>query len=171
MNCIVAVDEKWNIGRGDQLLARIPADQKFFRSMTVGKIVICGRKTLESFPGKKPLPGRHHIVVSSRPDYLVEGAVVVHSPEEAAAAAREAAKQQGLSEDDIFVIGGGQIYREMLGCCDKAYVTRIEYTYDADTSFPDLEKEEGWKLTERSEEQTYFDLVYTFDIWENEKNR
>lgn len=163
MNCIVAADSNWAIGNGNKLLAHIPQDQQFFRQMTTGKVVIMGRKTLESLPKKKPLAGRVNIVITTNPDYKVEGATVVHSVEEAV---KEA--EQYLPED-VFVIGGGEIYKAMLPYCDKAYVTRIDYAYAADTKFPDLDKDEEWVLAQRSEEQTYFDLVYEFDLYKRVK--
>lgn len=159
MNCIVAVDSNWSIGKDGKLLVSIPDDMQFFKRMTMGKVVIMGRKTLESFPKKRPLAGRTNIVITSRPDYEVPGAIVVHSVEEA----MEEAKK--YSPDDVFCIGGGSIYRRMLPYIDRAYVTRIDFKYDADTSFPNLDKDPGWELVSRSEEGTYFDLIYEFDIY------
>ena len=82
MNCIVAVDENWAIGYKNELLVRIPADQKFFRQETTGKVVVLGRKTLETFPQGRPLPNRINIIVSTKKDYEVKDAIVVHSIEE-----------------------------------------------------------------------------------------
>ncbi len=87
---------------------------------------------------------------------------MVHSIEEAVKKARELS-----DEDDIFVIGGGQIYKQLHGQCKKAYVTKIDYAYVADTFFPDLDADENWKLTEESEEQTCFDIEFTFCTYEN----
>lgn len=159
MNCIAAVDSAWSIGRNGKLLASIPADMKFFRNMTMRRVVIMGRKTLESFPKKQPLAGRVNIVLTSDRDYKVPGAVVVHSVEEAIEAV------SGYASEDVFVIGGGKVYRDMLPFCDTAYITKIHYTYDADTSFPDLDSDSGWYLAEQGEEQTCFDLIYEFDVY------
>lgn len=159
MNTIAAVDRNWAIGRDGKLLVSIPADMAFFRRMTTGKTVIMGRRTLESFPGGKPLKGRKNIVLTRDPDYAAEGAVVVHSPEEALAAV------SGCGPDDVFVIGGGTVYRAMLPYVDTAYITRIDYAYDADCSFPDLDADPEWELAEEGEEQTYFNLVYEFDVY------
>ena len=82
MNLIAAVDNNWAIGKNNQLLVRIPMDQKFFREMTTGKVVVMGRKTLESFPNSRPLKNRTNIVLTHNPSYEVEGAVVVHSLDE-----------------------------------------------------------------------------------------
>jgi dihydrofolate reductase len=160
MKVIAAVDSKWSIGKNGALLASIPADMQFFKQMTMGKVVIMGRKTLESFPKKKPLPGRAaNIVITRDRTYTAEGAVIVHSLD-------EALKEAGRWDtDDVFVIGGGEIYRDMLPYCDEAYITMIEYVYDADTRFPNLDEDPAWELKSESEEQTYFDLVYAFRVY------
>ena len=160
MNLIVAADANWGIGKDNKLLVSIPADMKFFRTTTSGKVVIMGRKTLESFPNGLPLKNRINIVITGNKDYKVKGAVVVHSIEEAL---REAGK---YPSEDVYVIGGDSIYRQMLPYCTKAHVTKIDFAYQADTFFPDLDQMEEWKVTEESEEQTYFDLEYTFVTYE-----
>ena len=160
MNLIVNVDKNWAIGLGSKLLVRIPQDMKFFRSMTTGHVVVMGRKTLESFPESKPLPNRVNIVLTRDQGYQAPGAVVVHSMEEL----KEELKK--YSGEEIFVIGGGQIYRELLPLCDKAYVTKVDRAFDADVYFPDLDQDPQWKMTKVSEEQTYFDLEYVFAVYE-----
>lgn len=160
MNAIVAVDKKWAIGKNGGLLVQIPADQRFFRSHTVHKVVIMGRKTLESLPGGVPFIDRTCIVLTRKPDYRVNGATVVHSVEEALEAIKE------YSTEDVYIMGGEQIYRAFLPYCDIAYVTKIDYTYEADTYFPNLDEMSEWNLTEVSEEQTYYDLVYEFCKYE-----
>ena len=162
MNLIVAVDKQWGIGYNKGLLVSIPADKKFFRKMTTGKTIIMGRRTLESFRDGLPLPDRNNIVITGKQDYDGNGAIVVHSIEEAVKRARELS-----SEDDIFVIGGGQIYDQMCDMCRKAYVTKVDYSYVADTFFPDLDAKENWKLAEESEEQTCFDIEFSFCTYEN----
>ncbi|HEX3076681.1 MAG TPA: dihydrofolate reductase [Lachnospiraceae bacterium] len=156
MNVIVAVDKNWAIGYQNDLLVRIPADQRFFREETTGKVVIMGRKTLESFPQKKPLSNRLNIVITKRNDYKVEGAVVVHSVEEALDYVKD------YKTEDIYVIGGDSIYRQMLPFCDVAHVTKIDFSYQADTYFPNLDETGDWVIEEESEEQTYYDLEYWF---------
>ena len=159
MNLIAAVDENWAIGKNNQLLVSIPADMKFFRETTQGNVVIMGRKTLESFPQGQPLKNRVNIVITRNPSYKVKDAVVVHSVEEAI---EESRKYDG----DVFVIGGESIYRAMLPYCDTALVTRIDYAYEADTWFPNLDEDEEWELTDEGEEQTCFDLEYAFTRYE-----
>lgn len=160
MNLIVAVDSNWAIGKENKLLVSIPADMKYFRETTKGNIVIMGRKTLESFPGGMPLKNRVNIVITKNPDYKVKDAVVVHSVEEAI---EESKKYEG----EVYVIGGESIYRAMLPYCKTALVTKIDHAYSADTYFPNLDKEEGWRLVGETEEQTYFDLEYVFAKYEN----
>lgn len=159
MNLIVAVDNNWAIGNKNKLLNSIPEDMKFFRTTTTGKIVIMGRKTLESFPGGLPLKNRLNIVISSREGYKVKDAVVVKSIEEALEEVKK------YATEDVYVIGGDSIYRQMLPYCDVAHVTKMNYAYEADTWFPDLDKDNEWEVVARSEERTYFDLEYEFDMY------
>ena len=160
MNLIVAVDKNWAIGCNNQLLVSIPSDMKFFRETTTGKVVVMGRKTLESFPGGQPLKKRTNIVITSDPTYKVKDAVVVSGIEEAVEELKK------YKEDGIYVIGGESIYRQMLPYCKTAYVTKIDHAYAADTFFPNLDEMKDWKLTGISDEQTYFDLEYVFARYE-----
>ncbi len=163
MNLIVAVDKNWAIGNKNDLLVKIPADQRFFREETTGKVIIMGRKTLESFPQKKPLPNRTNIVISRKADYKVDGATVVGSIEEALELVKD------YKSEDVFVIGGDSIYHQMLPYCYVAHITKINYAYEADTYFPNLDEMPEWKITEQSEEQTYYDLEYWFIKYEKQK--
>ena len=159
MNIIVAVDKNWAIGFENKLLNSIPEDMKFFRETTTGKVVVMGRKTLESFPNKRPLKNRTNIVITRQKDYKVDGAVVLHSVEEAL----DYLKQ--FKSEDIYVIGGASIYEQMLPYCDVAHVTVMDYAYQADTWFPNLDKMEEFVVAADSEEKTYFDLEYCFKMY------
>lgn len=161
MNAIVAVDNHWAIGNKGSLLVRIPMDQKMFRETTIGKVVILGRKTLATFPNGLPLQGRTNIVMSRNPNLKVKGAVVVHSKEELF----EELKQ--YASEDIFVIGGSDIYDMLVPYCKTAYVTKIDYRYAADAYFPNLDEKPEWQMTEEGEEITYFDLEFAFCKYEN----
>ena len=165
MNLIVAVDQNWAIGNKGKLLVSIPSDMKFFREETSGegKVVILGRKTLETFPGGRPLPKRVNVILTKNPDFKVDGAIVVHSVEEALEAVKD------FEDEKIYVIGGDTIYKQFLPYCNLAHVTKIEHAYEADAYFPDLDADAGWKMTETSEEQTYFDLEYAFTKYERVK--
>lgn len=163
MNLIVAVDKNWAIGYKNKLLVKIPADQRFFRNETLHKAVIMGRKTLESFPGGMPLKGRLNVVVTSDPNYMAKDVAVVNSIEKALEVVKD------YNSKDVFVIGGESIYGQMLDLCDTAHVTKIDYAYNADTYFPNLDQMEDWHITGESDEQTYHDLVYTFYKYERKK--
>ena len=160
MNLIAAVDKNWAIGRNNKLLVSIPDDMKFFRETTTGKVVVMGRKTLESFPGKKPLKNRVNIVLTGDKNYSVDGAVIVHDMDEL----HEELKK--YDSNDIYVIGGESIYRQLLDECEVAHITKIDFAYEADAWFPNLDEKEEWVVTADSEEQTYFDLEYYFYKYE-----
>ena len=138
MNLIAAVDKNWAIGRNNKLLVSIPDDMKFFRETTTGKVVVMGRKTLESFPGKKPLKNRVNIVLTGDRSYQADGAVIVHDMEEL----HEELKK--YPSEDIYVIGGESIYKQLLDECDVAHITKIDFAYEADAWFPNLDEKEEW---------------------------
>ena len=160
MNLIVNVDKNWAIGKDNKLLVSIPQDMKFFRETTTGKIVVMGRKTLESFPGGQPLKNRTNIVLTGNPEYDVKDAVIVHSQEELLEELKK------YDTDHVYIIGGESVYRMMLPYCDTVYVTKIDRAFQADTFFPDLDEMDEWVMTEESEEQTCFDLEFTFTKYE-----
>lgn len=163
MNAIVAVDKNWAIGFKNKLLVSIPADMRFFRDVTTNKVVIMGKNTLESLPGGRPLKNRTNIVIALEKDYKVQDATVVYSIEEALEEAKK------YKSEDIYVIGGASIYRQLLPYCDTVHVTKIDYAYEADTYFPNLDEMEDWALVEETDEETYYDLVYTFCRYERKK--
>lgn len=156
MNAILSADRNWGIGYQNKLLISIPSDMKFFRQKTSGHVVVMGRKTLESFPGGLPLKNRVNIVLTRDESYQAPGAVLVHSQE----ALLEEVKQ--YDTQDVYVIGGGAVYEMLLPYCDTAYVTKIDFAYQADTWFPNLDEMPEWRLAEESEEQTCFDIEFTF---------
>ena len=156
MKMIAAVDNNWAIGYKNKLLVRIPADQKYFRNETIGKVIVMGRKTLESFPQGQPLAGRTNVVLSRKPDYKVKGTVVINTLEETLDYLSQ------FDTDDIFIIGGETIYRQFLDYCDEALITKIDHDYQADAWFPNLDELKEWQLVGDTEEQTYFDLEYRF---------
>ncbi len=163
MNLIVAADNNWAIGLRNRLLVSIPNDMKQFQRETMGRVVVMGRKTLESFPQGQPLKNRTNIVLSRNKSYHVKDAIVVYSVEELLN------RLKAYASEDIYIIGGESIYRQMLPYCDTAHVTRIDHTYEADAYFPDLDRDPEWEITADSEEQTYFDIAYTFLKYERRK--
>ena len=162
MKLIAAVDKNWAIGNNNKLLISIPDDMKLFRESTTGNVVVMGRKTLESFPNKKPLKDRINIVITRDLNYSVEGAIVCHSVEEVLEELKK------YDTDNVFIIGGGSIYEAFEPYADTALITKIDYEYEADTYFPALPKM-GWELVEESEEQTYFDVIYSFNVYKKVK--
>lgn len=160
MNLIVNVDSNWAIGYRGKLLVSIPEDMKFFRSETTGKVVVLGRKTLDTFPGGQPLKNRTNIILTRNPNYQVKGAIICHSVEEVLEELKK------YNSEDVYIIGGDSIYKEFLPYCDVAHVTRTDHVYDADAWFPNLEEDSAWVLTGESEEKTYFDLEFRFCRYE-----
>ena len=156
MKMIVAADKNWGIGKNNKLLVSIPADMRRFRQETTGKVVVMGRRTLESFPGGTVLKDRVNIVLTQNPAYEKKNAVIVHSLNELFDILQQ------YDPEDVYCIGGESIYSLLLPWCDLALVTRIDYSYEADSHFPDLDADPSWQITEKSEEQTYFDLAYRF---------
>ena len=163
MNIIVAVDENWAIGYRRDLMVRIPADHKMFRNETIGKVVVLGRKTMDTFPGGLPLAGRTNIVLTRNPEYQVKDAIVVHSVEELLA------ELKNYDTKDVYVIGGDSVYSQLLPYCDTAHVTKIDRSYEADTYFPNLDASGEWEITAESDEQSYFDTTYHFLKYERKQ--
>ena len=139
MELIVAVYDDWGIGAGGTQPIALSADRKFFRETTRGAMVIVGRRTIEDFPGKQPLPGRVNVALT-RNQAEIPGFTVCHSPEEAAELAK--------TVERAMVIGGGSIYKQMLSYCDTAYVTKVHANPESDTFFPNLDTDPQWKLQE-----------------------
>lgn len=165
MNILTAVDRNWAIGNKNDLLIRIPNDHKHFREETTGKVVVLGRKTLETFPQGLPLKNRTNIILSSNPNYHVKDAIVVHSIDELLE------ELKAYQDEDIYVIGGESVYRQLLPYCNVAHITKIDHDYEADAYFPDLDADEEWEITADSDEQTYFDIPYQFVKYERKSGR
>lgn len=146
MKAIVAVDNNWAIGYRGDLLVSLPEDQKdTFRRLTLGNTIVFGRKTLETFPGQKLLPGRKNIILSRNPDFKKEGAVVLRSVEDVLNYSRE------HGDEDIYIAGGAEVYRSLLPFCSEAIVTRISHSFPADAYFPDLDTDPAWEKAEQSD--------------------
>jgi dihydrofolate reductase len=161
ISIIVAVGANNAIGKNNTLIWHLPADMKFFKEKTTGHCIITGRKNYESIPDKfRPLINRTNIVITRQPDYNAPGAIVTSSLE----SALEKAKQTG--DQEIFIIGGGDIFRQSLHLVDTIYLTKIEETFDADVFFPELDLNE-WKEVAsvkgiRDEKNKYNYTFYTY---------
>lgn len=154
LSIIVAFDERRLIGRDNGLPWHLPADLKHFKSITMGHSMIMGRKTFESIG--KPLPGRRSVVVTRKKGYLPEGVTVVHSLEEAL--------QLCSGEDEVFVIGGAQIFEQAMPLASKLYITQIHHIFEGDTFFPEIAREH-WNListeNHESDEKTHGLILFS----------
>lgn len=159
MKAIAAVDANWGIGKGNELLVSIPADMKNFRTLTSDGVVVMGRKTLESFPNGMPLKNRVNIVLTSNKNKQPKAdEIIVNSIDEVL----EQVKKYEAEGKKVWLIGGDSIYNQLVPYCDSAIITKIDFAYDADAYFPNLDKDDAWEVVSESEEQTYFDLTYEF---------
>ena len=161
MNIIVSVDKKWGIGNKGKLLVSIPRDKKLFREETTGKVIIMGHNTLLSLPGSQPLAGRKNIVLSRDKSLSIKGATVLNSVD----ACIDYLKKNNIKDSDVFVIGGESVYNDFLPYCDVAHITYIDYEYEADRHFLNLDISNEWSLVLETEEETYFDIPYTFRLY------
>ena len=144
MKLIAAVSENWGIGRDNNLLFSIPKDMKFFCETTMGKVVVLGRKNLESFPGGRPLKNRVNIVLTRNPEFSAEGAFVCNDINQI--------DNMGYDDDDIFVIGGAEVYRQLLDRCDTCYITKVKETVPADKFMVNLDESPEWTMVDASKE-------------------
>jgi len=148
---IAAVAENNALGKDNQLLWHLPDDFKRFKNITSGHHIIMGRKTFESFP--KPLPNRIHVIITRQKDYQPEGCLIVDSFAKAISVCPK--------DEELFIIGGGEIYNQSIEMADKLDITRVHHTFDADTFFPEIDLTK-WKLT--SEEYHPKDEKHRFDF-------
>ena len=137
MELIVAVYDDWGIGAEGTQPVALMADRKFFRETTKGAMVIVGRRTIQDFPGQKPLPGRVNVALT-RSGAEIPGFTVCNSPEEAVELAK--------TVERAMVIGGGSIYKQMMDYCDTAYVTKVHTTPVSDTYFHNLDTDPNWTM-------------------------
>ena len=159
ISLIAAMADDRAIGINNSLPWKLPADMQWFRKHTLGKPVVMGRKTFESFGGR-PLPKRPNIVVTTDKAYVAEGAIVVNSIEEAIAAAGEV--------DELMIIGGASFYEQMLAKADRFYLTRVHGQFEADAWFPEYESY-GWKEVAREEYKADEDNAYDMSFITLEK--
>ena len=164
MNCIVVVDQNWAIGCDGGLLFSLPTDMKRFRSLTLDGTVIMGRKTLDSFPGGKPLPRRRNIVITHNTDFDREGVEVVTGTDEALALV------EGSEDEKIWIIGGGSVYTALLSQCKRVYLTKVDAAAEnADTFFPNLDKLPGWEVESVGEPIEENGMTFRFIDYVNTK--
>lgn len=155
MEAIVAVYSDWGIGAGGTQPVALSADRKHFRELTTGACVIVGRRTLEDFPGGRPLPKRRNLVLT-RQTLSIPGAEPMHTPEEAV----EACRGRGM------VIGGASVYRQFLPWCSRVYVTKLDICPKSDVFFPDLDRDPAWVCTDPGEPAWEDGVCYRFCVYE-----
>lgn len=156
ISAIVAIDNNWGIGFNGDLLEHIPDDLKHFKALTSGYVVVMGRKTWDSLP-KKPLPNRFNVVITSQERHFEEMTAFIPFTE---AVSR---LKHSPKEDEWFIIGGGQIYKELLLLCDRVYITKIFKDHsNVDTYFPNLDEMDDWAPAACSSIHNYKDLTYQF---------
>jgi len=153
---IAAVAENNALGKENQLLWHLPDDFKRFKTLTSGHYIIMGRKTFESFP--KPLPNRTHVIISRQADYQPEGCIVVNSLEQAIQACPKT--------EEVFIIGGGEIYRQSIAVADKLDLTKVHAAFEADTYFPEVNLSQ-WQLVfeEYHPKDERHDFAFTFQTY------
>jgi dihydrofolate reductase len=156
MNLIFSADQNWGIGKGNALLFRASADMAHFKRMTTGATVVMGRKTFESLPGARALPDRENIVLTRDTGFSAPGVKVCHSTDELWRLLRD------HDDENIFVIGGAEIYRLLEPYCDRALITRWQKTFAADAFGPNLGEIPGWVLIEESPVREDKGVSYTF---------
>ena len=142
-------------------MVSIPRDKKLFREETTGKVIIMGHNTLLSLPGSQPLAGRKNIVLSRDKSLSIKGATVLNSVD----ACIDYLRKNNIKDNDVFVIGGESVYNDFLPYCDVAHITYIDYEYEADRHFLNLDISNEWSLVLETEEETYFDIPYTFRLY------
>lgn len=156
MKMIVCVSENFGIGLNNELLFSLPPDMKFFRETTMGKVIIMGRGTLDSFPGGKPLKNRTNIVLTRDVNFKREGVMAFNSKEEILDYVKE------FNTEDVFVIGGGQIYEMFKDVCSEALITKVRKSVPCDTFFFDIDSDEKWYLENESHLMEYEGISFSF---------
>lgn len=162
MKLIVAVDEQWGIGKNGDLLMSIPDDMLYYRATTRGKVVVMGYTTLLSLPNSKPAPGRLNLILADIPGLRVSGAIVCGSMEQLHRMIGQ------FASDDVFDIGGGSMYRQLMPYCCGAHITKMRFVGEADTFIPNLDEQSGWQVAEESELKDHEGLKYSFVVYRND---
>lgn len=161
MKLIVAAARNWAIGHKGGLLFDLPEDMEFFRSTTLNKVIVMGRKTLLSFPGGEPLKNRINIVLTEDNNFKKEGCIILHSYRELF---QELLK---YNDHEVYLVGGGKIYNDLYPYCSEALITKVDSVNDADTYLHNFDNDENWFLSYASEVHENNGLKFTFNTYKN----
>ncbi len=161
ISIIVAVSDDWGIGMNNELLWHIPEDLKRFKKLTMGKTIIMGKRTWESLP-RRPLPGRKNIVLTDIPDECIDGSVTAYTIEDALS--------KCVQDEEIFIIGGGMVYRQFMPIADRLYITHVHKKAPADVWFPKIDRRK-WKIIEKEEciSEDENRIPYTYVVYARKK--
>lgn len=160
---IVAMARNRAIGKGGDLIWHLSADLKHFKQVTMGKTVVMGRKTYESLPGKRPLPGRRNVILSERMETAPEGFELANSVEQVIGSCADS--------EEVMIMGGGSIYEQFLPLANRLYLTRLDKSFEADTFFPVINFED-WQLVDLQviDDDPQVDFSYRFEVWDRKIN-
>lgn len=161
MKLIVAVSLDWGIGCEGGLLYDLPDDMSFFKNTTKNKVVVMGRSTLLTLPGGKPLKNRINIVLTKDKSFEKEGVIVCNSLDELFIELKK------YDSDDVFIIGGGNVYNQLFSFCKEAYITKVNQIVKADTYLHNFDEDENWKLDYQSPEHINNGISFTFNTYKN----
>lgn len=162
ISMIVAMARNRAIGKNGDLIWHLSADLRHFKQVTMGKTVVMGRKTYESLPGRKPLPGRRNVILSERMEQAPEGFELANSVSQVL--------ETLANEEEVMIMGGGSIYEQFLPHATRLYLTRLDKTFEADTFFPIINFED-WQLVDLQvfDDDSQVDFSYRFEVWELKK--
>ena len=156
MNLIAAADLNWGIGKDGNLLTHLSGDLKYFKQKTSGKVVVMGRATLESLPGGNPLPNRTNIVLTSQKNFTKEGCLIARNLDELAGICAD------YAPDDVMIIGGEQVYMQLIRQCDRLFITKIFESFDADKHLMNVDKMRSLELVWTGDVQEENGIQYQF---------
>ena len=156
MNLIALVDNNWGIGNAGDLLVDIPEDKRLINEESRGKVLITGRRSYEAMPNRFPTLDRKIIVMSKSLKKAASNVDIAKDLDECMKLI------EGVRSEDIYVVGGAEIFKELMRFCDTADITKVDYDYDADKFLDNLDESADWQLVAESDEHTYFNVCYTF---------
>lgn len=159
MKIIATVDNRWGIGYNRKALVSIPADMRFLNTETLGKVIVMSRSTMEALPGGRPLKNRTSFVLTRETGFRDPEAIVVHS------LGQLKSMLEKYDTNNIYIVGGEYLFNNLLNECDVVYLTKVDFTYQADAFFPNLDESKEWVLAAESDEDTYYDMDFRTAVY------